>query len=248
MIKGSHHTKKHIQYMKDIAKNNPNYGMRGKHHSEETRQLMRHPRSKEALQRIRNNPNAGMRGKYHTEERKQKIKDNAKNNPNYGMKGKYHTKEAKQKIGIRLKANAKINPNFGTKGKHYKYSKEVLQQIRNNPNAGTKNKHWKLDEISKRNIRIGRFEYIKKTYGILFPSIGHNEKQILDNLEKKLGYKILRQYLIEGYWLDGYIPELNLAIEIDEHYHKKYEERDLIRQEIIENKLGCKFIRIKDFD
>lgn len=95
-------------------------------------------------------------------------------------------------------------------------------------------------------MRISAFEYAKKVCGIICPRIGHNEKQILDKLEQELGYKIVRQYSVEGYFIDGYIKELNLAIEIDER--PKDKERDMERQKIIESKLGCNFIRINDYD
>ncbi len=78
--------------------------------------------------------------------------------------------------------------------------------------------------------------------GILYPCIGHNEKQILDNLEKEISFRILRQYKIKGFFIDGYIPELNIAIEIDER--PKNKEKDIERQKIIEDELNCNFLRI----
>jgi very-short-patch-repair endonuclease len=36
-----------------------------------------------------------------------------------------------------------------------------------------------------------------------------------DELEKEYGYKIIRQYQVEGYFLDGYVKELKLAIELN---------------------------------
>jgi len=101
------------------------------------------------------------------------------------------------------------------------------------------------EEIRKK-YRLAAFEYAQKVCAISFPRIGHNEKQILDKLELKLNYKILRQYKAEGYFIDGYIPELKLAIEVDEKRHNQNvkKEKDIHRQKIIENKLRCKFIRI----
>ena len=98
----------------------------------------------------------------------------------------------------------------------------------------------------KRKLRISTFEYAKKVSNIICPRIGHNEKKILDKLEQELKYKILRQYKVCGYFVDGYIPELKLVIEIDEI--PKIREKDIERQDIIENELNCKFIRINDFD
>jgi len=78
----------------------------------------------------------------------------------------------------------------------------------------------------------------------LIPCMGKNEKQIIDNFEKEIGYKILRQYQIEGYFIDGYCKELNLAIEVDEDYHKKQKEKDAKRENIIKKVLNCEFVRI----
>lgn len=129
----------------------------------------------------------------------------------------YQSKNTK----IKISENSKINPNYGMRRKHH--SNEV-----------------------KEKLRISSFNYIRKRCNFLFPNIGHNEKEILDKLEIEFGYRILRQYEVDGYFIDGYILELNLAIEVDEH--PKNKEKDIQRQKFIENKLNCKFIRINDFD
>lgn len=62
-----------------------------------------------------------------------------------------------------------------------------------------------------------------------------------------LGLKFRRQHLIEGYLVDFYCHELQLAIEIDGSVHK-YEDQmnqDVERQKIIEEK-GIKFFRTSD--
>lgn len=61
-----------------------------------------------------------------------------------------------------------------------------------------------------------------------------------------------RQYIVKNnknniYRIDYYIPSLNIAIEYDENGHANYTyEQHEGRQKEIENKLGCKFIRVKD--
>ena len=78
---------------------------------------------------------------------------------------------------------------------------------------------------------------------------GLHETQILNNYEDKINYKIIRQYHIGKYILDGYIPQINTVIEVDEarHYIKnKLKIEDVVRQEKIENILKCQFLRIKD--
>lgn len=80
-------------------------------------------------------------------------------------------------------------------------------------------------------------------------NIGKNETQILNEIENTINYKIKRQYTILHYVVDGYCEEMNIVYEIDEKYHltESIKEKDLIRQQRIEEKLGCKFIRIKDY-
>ena len=76
--------------------------------------------------------------------------------------------------------------------------------------------------------------------------VGKNEKLILDMLEKIISHKILRDYHILGRWVDGYIPELNIVIEIDENYHNNRKIEDNIRDQKIKEQLNCKIIRINE--
>jgi hypothetical protein len=103
----------------------------------------------------------------------------------------------------------------------------------------------RVSEETKVKIRIAIFERVKKNVGLPFPLLGRNEKEILDKLEQEMNYKILRQFKVMGYFLDGYIPELKLAIEVDER--PKDKERDTKRQKRIEEELGCTFRRINDY-
>tara|TARA_Y100000310_G_scaffold345849_1_gene471337 strand:+ start:12593 stop:13273 length:681 start_codon:yes stop_codon:yes gene_type:complete len=104
-------------------------------------------------------------------------------------------------------------------------------------------------EEQKYKARLFKIQYLKEQYavnGIWSPTIGRYEKPILDHLEECFNYPILRQYAVNGYFLDGYCPALNLAIEIDEKGHliKQKQIKDKKRQSYIENELGCKFLRI----
>lgn len=56
------------------------------------------------------------------------------------------------------------------------------------------------------------------------------------------------QYSIENYRIDLYFPDYKIAIECDEHNHKYQISEDIIRQEIISNKLDCIFIRYRPYD
>lgn len=61
--------------------------------------------------------------------------------------------------------------------------------------------------------------------------------------------EILSQYLVvdgsnNQYYIDAYLPAMNLAIEIDEPHHDYQVESDKKRQEVIQEILNCNFIRI----
>jgi hypothetical protein len=125
---------------------------------------------------------------------------------------------------------------------NHNHNYEVYKNPIRNEKIRQANLGRKYSEETKMKMRISAF----KTCGVIYPKIGHNEKNILDKLEIELGCRIIRQFEVEGYFIDGYIPEISLAIEIDER--PKNKERDIERQKIIENKLNCKFMRINDFD
>jgi very-short-patch-repair endonuclease len=79
-------------------------------------------------------------------------------------------------------------------------------------------------------------------------SIGKHEIQLLNEQEIKDSCKIIRQYRIGKFFLDGYCKETNTVYEIYEkrHFLPKSIKKDLKRQRKIENKLNCNFIIIKD--
>lgn len=100
-------------------------------------------------------------------------------------------------------------------------------------------------EEARRKIRLSCLKYLEEVHGKISPRIGRNEKVILDSIENQLGYKILRQYPINGYFLDGYISLLNLAIEIDER--PKTNQRDINREKEIKKYLDCEMLRIENY-
>ena len=76
------------------------------------------------------------------------------------------------------------------------------------------------------------------------------EIEFLDLLEETLvPFNISgeRQYKVDNYKIDYYIPSLKVAIEYDENGHKDYSyDKQEGRQSYIEDKLGCRFIRVTD--
>ena len=83
------------------------------------------------------------------------------------------------------------------------------------------------------------------------PRKGENEIKILDEIEKKIGFKIERQvYLKElGYFIDGYCKDNNTVYEIYEVKHRRNKNMayDLKRKKLIQEALGCKFQVIWDY-
>ncbi|HUS51673.1 MAG TPA: NUMOD3 domain-containing DNA-binding protein [Candidatus Paceibacterota bacterium] len=172
------------------------------------------------------------KGKKHSKETKKKM--------SIASKGRKHSEETKRKMSIAKKGNHNSRGTEFKKGHKFTHSQETKEKIRN------KLKGHRVLEETKKKLRLATIKYVREVCGGLHPMIGHNEKRILDELEREIGHKIIRQYQVEGYFLDGYIKELNLAIEVDER--PKIEQRDIERQGIIEDKLNCEFLRINDFD
>ena len=57
------------------------------------------------------------------------------------------------------------------------------------------------------------------------------------------------QHFVLGYKIDSYFVKYKLAVEIDEHnYEQRDNEKELMRENAIKQKLGCKFIRINPDD
>lgn len=56
------------------------------------------------------------------------------------------------------------------------------------------------------------------------------------------------QYIVDKYKIDLYFFDYKLAIECDENFHKANKENDTIRQNHIEDILGCVFIRYSPQD
>lgn len=131
--------------------------------------------------------------------------------------------------------------NTGLKGT-YKLSEETRKKMSNS------HLNLKASKDSKKKMRISAIKRLEKQYNYvqILPTIGKYETQILDNLQKSFSYTILRQHKVAGYFLDGYCPAINLAIEIDEprHKSKKYIEKDILREQQIKNELNCSFLRI----
>jgi len=126
--------------------------------------------------------------------------------------------------------------------KGYIHSINQKRKISQSMKKRWKNINSKLHSLERseklRTARLKQFEVNGKCQ-----NIGKNEKEILDNLEVLFRHKIERQYFIKGYSLDGYIPLLNIAIEVDEKNHRNI--KCMVHDD--KKELNCLFIRIKDY-
>lgn len=201
------------------GKNNPSYKNppnKGKEFGEEWKKNL-----SEAHKKIPSN----FEGKHHTEESKRlmsksrKGKNAGENHPFYG---KYHTKEALLKMSM------------ASTGR--KFSEEHRKKI------GEKSKNRKHTIESKRKLRIKRIKEIESKNGTIFPN--YNKKaceyfkkfDVKNNTKGRYAVYGDGEYLIEelGYWPDYINFDMKLIIEWDEEYHKKQQEKDMIRQQEIQ--------------
>lgn len=110
------------------------------------------------------------------------------------------------------------------------------------PTAGALRKTFgSLDELAKQaNIEFDEAE------GGLRPNIGRHEKEILEQVELLKDIKLIPQYRVGLFSIDGYDPLNNIAYEVDEVCHLESIDKDKYRENIIKQKIGCKFIRIPE--
>jgi len=86
---------------------------------------------------------------------------------------------------------------------------------------------------------------LKKYEGLARAPLQMKEDTALAAIEQVLGVTLRRQYRVGRYRIDGYDHENNVAYEIDEEHHRYQREQDKRRQKYIEERLGCRFIRVE---
>lgn len=83
-----------------------------------------------------------------------------------------------------------------------------------------------------------------------FEKYSSKEQKFVEALKevlKPFNVTVTQQFFVKGRRVDIYIPEWNLVIEYDELKHKYYTFLDEeLRQQIIEDELGCRFIRVSE--
>lgn len=182
---------------------------------------------------------------------------------NKGQKGIY-SEEYRRKIGVKSKGRFKgiprteeVKRKIGLAHKGKILSEETKKKV-----SETKKKQYangecvcwmkgkKHSQESRRKLRIAQIKNIEKQFNNgqpIYPTIGKNETEILDQIEMENGITIIRQHPVAGYFVDGYDEENNVVYEVDEFGHTRMVEKDKEREENIINELNCEVIRIKDY-
>lgn len=135
-------------------------------------------------------------------------------------------------------------------------SRPYDKRFRNPDNVREKRRLARLGKTYKDLFGEERALQISKAKGEKYAGWGVSmyEKPILDALEKAFGYKIDRNYWIaihnsnKRYKIDGFCKPLNLAVEIDENYHRATEaqmKKDKEREDEIQKINHCEFLRLR---
>ena len=116
-----------------------------------------------------------------------------------------------------------------------------------------------LTKVVAKNERLAEEIYkINIVAGLSYPSflgvkydikIIAKETQFINQI--KIAFSNLdmkEQFQCLNYRIDIYFPMFKLAIEFDENHSYKGSNEDIKRQQLCENYLGCKFIRVKETD
>jgi len=125
-----------------------------------------------------------------------------------------------------------------TMKKRWTEKRPLTSQQRKDKISNTLKGHVVCNETKKK-IRKAISIHVKKVGG---PRLGKYEKQILDEIAKEIGYKIIRQYFVKGFFVDGYCREKSRVYEIDEK--PKNSQREIERENTIKKELNCTFVRI----
>jgi very-short-patch-repair endonuclease len=111
----------------------------------------------------------------------------------------------------------------------------------------------KTDE-HKLKLRCAKIRDLQTKFGKqLGPNYNSYACKLFEDINKKFNLNGKHaenggEMMVAGYWLDFYEPNIKLAIEYDEPYHKYRKEKDIKKQKEVVKELGCKFIRIHQSD
>ena len=115
------------------------------------------------------------------------------------------------------------------------------------------NKNGVLELISKsRNISSNQKDLLLDRFGLSSYIYKRSRKEIdfkecLIRFFSAFGYEVIHQYRVGVYFLDFFVPSINIGIEYDENNHRDYDKsKEEERENFIKNSIGCKIIRISD--
>ena len=176
-------------------------------------------------------------------------------------------RDVEKGLGLKALRNLVKQEINGTGCDNCKKYKRSLQELTNNMNDNMEDKYIRND-IAEKIIKNCRG--VKKTRDNLNKSdkekqrqnfrllLGFNEHDIFLTKEQSVLNKLLEtfsreeislQHFVLGYKIDAYFVEYKLAVEIDENNHEQRDnEKELMRENAIKQKLGCEFIRINPDD
>lgn len=168
-----------------------------------------------------------MLGKKHSLATIERLKE-INTGENNGMYGKNHTLETRKKISETRKLKNIPGPIISEEGK-------------------TKLRLKRIKEIAEDKYNGHQ----------IIPSYNKSACKVFDNINFALGWDGKHamnggeHFLAKlGYWIDYYEPTRNIVIEWDEPHHYNVDgtlkEKDIIRQQQIEECLKCKFFRVKE--
>lgn len=203
--------------------------------------------TKNKLSEIMKGKTSWNKGKKWSEETKQKmriVKLGKKASKETKLKmSKVHLGNDNGLLGKKLSEQTKERMSISRRGR--KFSEEHKHNLSNSHKGKIfSDKHITAFRVSA----IKRIERQKFNGEKLRPCIGRHERLLLDAIQELFRMPVIRQYKIEslGFFVDGYIPQLNLCIEIDEGHHRRTNKEDFNRQKQIEKELNCSFLRIRD--
>ena len=244
--------------------------MKGKHLSTETRRKISESLKGRIIpDDVREKISQANRGRIFSEESRKRMSDSAKKRGisdetrkkisealkgrQSPMKGRRHSKESKAKMGRAGKAlSAETKERMSRSRMGHPVSDETRRLISERTRGRRSSMKGKTHSRDTREKM--RMSALKRISNQAFngepvmPCVGFDERDFLDRVEVLIGHTVKRQYPVCGYFLDGYINDLNLAIEFDEKKHRKRAvvRRDSLRQHEIVERLGCRVLRVDE--
>lgn len=137
---------------------------------------------------------------------------------------------------------------------NYSYNEKQLRKVKTN--GGPQNKTFLTFDGLKRLIKSSRTAKVislARDLGFDITTLFQSpiESDTLNSIKTSFKQEeMIHQYSVKNYRIDLYFPKYKLAIECDEIQHKRAKnlEKDIIRQNTIEEILECKFIRFSPYD